>query len=176
MDRFVQFFSSLRLTLVFLALAFLLVFAGTLAQVNLGLYTVQSEFFRSFFVYWTPKGAHWKIPVFPGGWLIGLVLTVNLLAAHITRFRFSRGKIGILIVHSGLILLLLGQFFTERYQVESTMRLEVGVPRNYSEDSRQTELAIIDSTDPTQDSVVSIPASMLEKGGDIHPATLPFTV
>ncbi len=176
MDRFVQFISSLRLTLVFLAFAFVLVFVGTLAQVCLGLYAVQSEFFHSFFVYWTPQGTHWSIPVLPGGWLIGWVLTVNLLAAHITRFRLSRGKTGILIMHAGLILLLLGQFFTERYQVESQMRLEVGKPRSYSEDSRRIEFAIIDVTDPTQDKVVSIPGSKVEKGGDIRIPDLPFTV
>ncbi len=95
-DRFVKIFSSLRLTIVCLILALVLVFAGTLAQVRLGLYAVQSEFFRSFFVYWTPAGSHWKIPVFPGGWLIGAVLMVNLLAAHIQRFQFSRRKIGLL--------------------------------------------------------------------------------
>ncbi len=109
-DRFVSFFSSLRLTIVCLGLAAVLVFAGTLAQVRLGLYAVQSEFFRSFFVYWTPGGGHWKIPVFPGGWSIGLVLLVNLLAAHIQRFHFSRRKIGLLLVHAGLILLLAGFF------------------------------------------------------------------
>ena len=37
-DRFVSFFSSLRLTIVCLALAFVLVFVGTIAQVKLGLY------------------------------------------------------------------------------------------------------------------------------------------
>src|SRR5208283_2616194 len=109
-DRFVSLFSSLRLTLVCLSLALVLVFAGTLAQVHLGLYAVQAGYFRSFFVYWRPEGSHWRIPVFPGGWLIGLVLVVNLLAAHIRRFHFSRRKIGLLLVHAGLILLL-GGFF-----------------------------------------------------------------
>src|SRR3954471_15834776 len=60
-------FASLRLTVACLALALLLVFVGTLAQVKLGLYTAQSEFFRSVFVYWQPAGSHLRIPVFPGG-------------------------------------------------------------------------------------------------------------
>jgi len=83
LNRFVNFFTSLRLTVVCLCLAILLVFVGTLEQVPLGLYTVQSEFFRSFLIYWTPSGTNWRIPVFPGGWLIGMVLLMNLLAAHI---------------------------------------------------------------------------------------------
>ncbi len=38
MDRFINFFTSLRLTVVCLVLALVLVFVGTLAQVEIGLY------------------------------------------------------------------------------------------------------------------------------------------
>lgn len=175
-DRFVNFFSSMLLTLVCLAMALVLVFAGTMAQVHLGLYAVQSEFFRSFFVYWTPNGSHLKIPVFPGGWLIGVVLMVNLLCAHIKRFHFQRRKIGLLFVHAGLIFLLGGFFISERLQIESQMRLEVGQSRNYAEDNRRNEMVVIDVTDPDRDQVVAIPQTLLEQGGDIHAAKLPFTL
>src|SRR5580692_2232395 len=173
-DRFVNLFTSLRLTVVCLAFALVLVFVGTLAQVQIGLYAAQSEYFRSFFVYWTPAGTHWKIPFLPGGWLIGLVLLVNLLAAHIKRFHFSRKKIGIILIHAGLILLLSGQFLTELFQVESQMRIEVGDTKNYSESGRKNELAVIDTTDPDKDRVVVIPESMLVKGGEIRTPELPF--
>jgi hypothetical protein len=175
-DRFVKLFSSLRLTIVCLSLALVLVFAGTLAQVRLGLYVVQADFFRSFLVYWTPEGSHWKIPVFPGGWSIGLVLLVNLLAAHIQRFHFSRRKIGLLVVHAGLILLLVGFFLTDIFQIESQMRLEVGEAKSYAEDSRRNELVVIDVTNPDRDDVVSIAQSVLEQGGEIHPPGLPFAL
>ena len=79
LDSLVKFFTSLRLTVVCLALGMGLVFAGTLAQVDLGLYKAQNEFFRSFFVYWGPKGASWRIPVFPGGYLIGGVLLISFV-------------------------------------------------------------------------------------------------
>jgi hypothetical protein len=172
--RVVNFFTSIRLTVVCLCLAILLVFGGTLAQVHLGLYAVQSEFFRSFLIYWTPQGTHWKIPVYPGGWLIGLVLLVNLLAAHIKRFKLERRKLGIILIHAGLIMLLVGQFLTEIFQVESQMRIEVGGTKNYSEDSRKNELAVIDVTDPDKDRVVAIPESLLAKGGEIRTPLLPF--
>ena len=45
-DYLIRFFSSLRLTVVCLGLGILLVFLGTLAQVDLGLYKAQNEFFR----------------------------------------------------------------------------------------------------------------------------------
>jgi hypothetical protein len=175
-DRFISFFTSLRLTVVCLALALVLVFVGTLAQVQIGLYAAQSEYFRSFFVYWTPKGTQWRIPFLPGGWLIGLVLLVNLLAAHIKRFQLSRKKIGIILIHAGLILLLGGQFLTELFQVEGQMRLEPGDVKNYSENARKAELAVIDTTDPDQDRVVAIPESLLAQGGEIRTPALPFTL
>jgi hypothetical protein len=175
-DRFISFFTSLRLTVACLALALVLVFAGTLAQVQIGLYAAQSEYFRSFFVYWTPNGTHWKIPFLPGGWLIGLVLLVNLLAAHIKRFQLSRKKIGIILIHAGLILLLGGQFLTELFQVESQMRIQVGDSANYSESPRKNELAVIDTTDPDKDRVVAIPESIVAKGGEIRTPGLPFAL
>ena len=176
MDRFINFFTSLRLTVVCLVAALVLVFVGTLAQVEIGLYQAQAEFFRSFFVYWTPGGTHLKIPVLPGGWLIGLVLLVNLLAAHIKRFDFSRKKAGLMLIHSGLILLLGGQFVTEIFQVESQMRIEVGQTVNYSENGRDNELAVIDVTEPDKDRVVAIPESLLAGGGEIRTAALPFAL
>jgi len=38
---------------------------GTLAQVHLGLFKAQNEFFRSLLVYWQPAGASFQIPIFP---------------------------------------------------------------------------------------------------------------
>lgn len=174
MRRLLSVLTSLRLTVVCLVAALLLVFIGTLAQVEIGLYDVQSNFFRSFFVYWSPAGSHWKIPVFPGGWLIGLVLLINLLAAHIQRFKFTPKKFGIILIHAGLIFLLAGQFLTELFQRESTMRIEPGQTRNYTEAPRKNELAVIDVTDPKNDTVTVIPESYLAKGGDIQAPALPF--
>jgi hypothetical protein len=175
-NRVFKFFSSLRLTVVLLGLALILVFIGTLAQVELGLYTAQSEYFRSLFVFWQPKGANWKIPVFPGGWLLGGLLLINLLAAHIKRFQITKKKIGIFLIHGGLILLLLGQFFTELFQIESNIRFEEGETRNYSEDTRLNELAIIDVSNPDHDQVYSIPETLLAKSGEIRDAKLPFVI
>jgi hypothetical protein len=175
-NKTVNFFTSLRLTVVCLTLALGLVFIGTLAQVNLGLYIVQERFFHSFLVWWHPKGASWQIPVWPGGYLLGTVLLVNLVAAHIKRFEVSRKKIGIFVVHAGLILLLLGQLFTEIFQVESYMYLPEGTSKNYTESGRKSELAIVDMSDPKEDQVYSIPERMLAKNQLIADPKLPFRI
>ena len=176
LDRLINFFTSLRLTVVCLVLALVLVFWGTLAQVDLGLYKAQNEFFRSFIIYWGPKGASWRIPVFPGGYLIGGVLLLNLLATQVRRYAFSLSRVGLWMVHVGLILLLLGQLLTDLLSRESTLHLREGEARNYSEVERQAELAIVDATDPATDKVVAISQGALATQKTISPGGLPFTI
>src|ERR1051325_7260804 len=175
---FFNFFASLRLTVVTLAMALVLVFVGTLAQVNLGLYLAQENYFSSLFVMWGPQSADWKIPVWPGGYLLGAVLLLNLIAAHIKRFTFTRKKAGIFIVHAGLIVMFVGQFATQLLQVESFMSLPTGDTRNYSESQRRHELAVIDVTDPKVDKVVAIPEKVLanNQGKEIRVPELPFAI
>ena len=176
LDSIIAFFTSLRLTVVCLVLGMLLVFLGTMAQVDLGLYKAQNEYFRSFFVYWGPKGGAWKIPVFPGGYLVGTVLVINLVSSHFKRFKFSRDKAGIWMVHAGLILLLLGQLGTDMLSRESSMHLRNGETRNYSESDRQLELAVVDTTDRDLDKVVAIPHPALARNSEIRHPELPFTI
>ncbi|MBA3963950.1 MAG: cytochrome c biogenesis protein ResB [Chthoniobacterales bacterium] len=169
-------FASLRLTVVCLGCGMLLIFLGTLAQVHLGIHAVQARYFQSLLVFWSPRGADWKIPILPGGYLLGTVLLVNLIAAHATRFEVSRKKIGIFLLHLGVILLLLGQLLTGLYARETQMRLDNGQTLGYSEAPREVELAVIDVTDPSFDQVVSVPEEVLARGGTIQNPTLPFTI
>jgi hypothetical protein len=175
-DPLIRFFTSLRLTVVCLGFAILLVFFGTLAQVDLGLYKAQNEFFRSFIVFWGPKTATWKVPVLPGGYLVGGILLINLIASHVTRFKWTRAKIGIWLTHFGLILLLLGQLGTDMLSRESTLHLREGEAKNYSESDRQAELAVIDTTDPDTDKVFAIGQGSLMHKREIKPGDLPFTI
>ena len=87
--------SSLRLTVALFAVSMVLVFAGTLAQVDHDVNYVVARYFRCWTTWielqvffprsMTVPGA---LP-FPGGWLLGALLTVNLLAAHLVRFRVA---------------------------------------------------------------------------------------
>jgi len=172
----IKFFSSLRLTVVCLAFGIVLVFAGTLAQVDLGLYKAQNQFFRSFFIYWSPTGGSLRIPVFPGGYLLGGVLLHNLVTAHLTRFKWTRKKAGLWLIHFGLILLLLGQLLTDLLARESGMQLFEGETKNYSEAFRGTELALVDKSDPKNDLVYSIPESMYVHKTEVRDSRLPFSL
>ncbi|MEO6874010.1 MAG: cytochrome c biogenesis protein ResB [Opitutaceae bacterium] len=174
--HFRDFFVSLKLTVVLLALSMGLVFAATLDQVNLGIWAVQAKYFHSFFVLWKIPGTDIPVPVYPGGYLVGGFLLANLLSAHIYRFKLSWKKAGILLVHSGLILLLLGEFFTGLWQEEFQMQLKEGETKNYSESYRFNELAIINTSDPKFDDVVAVPESLLQTGRAIQHPKLPFRV
>ena len=154
--KIVDLFTSLKLTIVCLAAGMALIFAGTLAQVHLGIHEAQQRYFQSWLVWWPPEGNGFRIPIFPGGHLIGAVLLVNLIAAHVKRFRWTRKKFGIHLIHAGLIIMLAGGLFTDLFAVESHMRLERGDTKNYSEDQRHLELAVIDTTDPDLDQVTAI--------------------
>jgi hypothetical protein len=169
-----DFFVSLRLTVALLVFGMLLVFAATLDQVNLGIWAVQEKYFRSFIVY--GRFGSFAVPMFPGGYLIGGLLLINLVAAHVYRFSFTWRKTGIQLAHFGLILLLLGELFTGILQEDFQMRIGRGETVNYAESFRDTELAIIDTTDAQFDEIVAVPSPLLQKGRPIQHPKLPFRV
>ncbi len=172
----VDLLTSLKLTIVCLAAGMVLIFAGTIAQVHLGIHEAQQRYFQSMFVWWPAEGRGVKFPIFPGGHLIGAVLLVNLIAAHAKRFRWEYRKLGIHLTHAGLIIMLAGGLFTDLFAVESHVRLTRGDTRNYSEDQRRTELAVIDTSDPELDQVTAIPENVLRRGGTIDHWSLPFRI
>ena len=175
-DRLYKFFTSLQLTVALLALGLVVVFWGTLAQVHLGLYKAQNDFFRSFFIYWAPSWSSLRLPIFPGGYFIGWMLLINLFAAHFRYYQPGQKKYGIVMVHFGVVLLLFGQLLTDVLSNESLMHLRNGDTRNYSEAPRRFELAVIDTTDAQADKVVAIPGSRLLQGNDISHPEMPFTI
>jgi len=178
-DEFITFFTSLKLTVVLLALSIVLIFWATLAQVELGIWGVQEQFFKTFFVLKKIPGTEIPVPVFPGGYFIGGLLLINLILSHVYRFRFTWAKSGIQLTHGGLILLLLGELFTGLWQQDYQLRLDEGVEKNYSESFRAQEIAIADTTHPDFDDVVILPDRLLAKRGargEVQHPKLPFRV
>ncbi|MDB5321349.1 MAG: cytochrome c assembly protein [Phycisphaerales bacterium] len=92
-------FASLTLTVILLAFSMVLIYAGTLAQVDTDIWKVQHQYFHSFIAWmplqdlvprFTAVPAHeWGRIPFPGGYIIGSLLLINLLSAHAVRFKFS---------------------------------------------------------------------------------------
>ncbi|HTY88018.1 MAG TPA: cytochrome c biogenesis protein ResB [Candidatus Acidoferrum sp.] len=174
LTRLYRFFSSLKLTVACLVLGCIIVFWGTIAQVHLGLFKAQNEFFRSFFVYWQPAGSGWHFPIFPGGYFIGTLLLLNLFVAHFRYYQPGRRKIGILLIHLGIVLLLLGQMLTDLLSRESMLHLRLGETKNYTEADRAFELAVLDTTRPDLNQVVAIPCSRLVRQGQADIPGMPL--
>ncbi len=180
--RIVKPLASLRLTVTLFGLSIFLIFAGTGAQVELGIWAVMEQYFRTA-IAWidvdalllgvTDTGLAFP---FPGGWIIGGLLLVNLIAAHLTRFRLSWKRSGILLIHSGLIVLILSEFVTGLYAEEGQMTIYEGGASNFIEDIREVELAIVDKSDPRFDEVHAIPQSRLDPGRTIEDPSLPLTI
>ena len=175
MKSLFQFFSSLKLTVVLLAFSMVLIFFGTLDQVQYGIWHTQKLYFESFIAVWAyPEQAvgcdrlFWlRIPM-PGGYLLGGLLFINLLAAHFTRFKMTWKKSGIFLVHFGLVLLLVSELMTDLLSKESQMPVDEGGRSNYSQSYRDNELVLIDRNHPEYDSVHAIPAKLLKPGKRIE--------
>ena len=239
--------ASLRLTVSLLGMATFLVFAGTVAQIDKGIWTVVDEYFRCLFAWvefqvflprsWNVPGGVW----FPGGWLIGGLVFINLLSAHLIRFRVQargarfyaglaviavgvvqtylviagvfnqdiaatesaafwrvllrlakgggaagvlmagcvllfRKRAGIVLLHSGIVMLLIAEFVTGTTAVEGRMRINAGESVNFIEHVRTVELVFIDRSDPDTDHVTVIPMRVLRRGGVIRDNRLPVDV
>jgi len=192
--------ASLRLTVILFLISLFLVFAGTLAQVDNPTWTAVTDYFRSFFVFvpsqvfvrffqafrWVPPTTQWGGGFyFPGGWTVGFLLLINLLAAHAVRFKFNWKRSGILMIHSGLIVLMIGELVTGLFAVEGNMTMEQGGATNYLE-LRETsgflgkingpELAFSDLSNPKSEKVVVIPNHMIRNKGKLSDPALPFDI
>ena len=97
--------ASLKFTCVLLLLSMVLVFVGSLAQAQADVWVVVSQYFRTWVADvelshlfppsmfpgisqydWEGLGRLKSLP-FPGGWTIGTLMFINLLAAHSLRFK-----------------------------------------------------------------------------------------
>lgn len=161
--------ASLRLTVALFLMAMFLILAGTLAQVNQGIWEVIHTYFRSLFV-WIPLQVfvpdQIKLPgyiPFLGGFAICGLLLINLIAGHVVRFRAGVKHIGMWMIHSGIILLIVGEIVTGLLAYEGNLSLRVGGSSNFTENLHAVELAIIDTSDEKVDKVTVVSQRLLEK-------------
>ena len=138
-----------------------------------------------------------KIP-FPAGKLIGWTMLVNLLAAHTLQLvnlvqgvkkqagrsnttsldvlKVLAKRTGIYIIHGGILLLLVGEAVTREAGVEQNMAIDEGGSANMAIDTRNYELAFVNTTASTTDTVTVVPHTLLKPNGKLGDAQLPVDI
>jgi hypothetical protein len=168
-----KFLSSLRLTIWLLGLSVVLIFLGSIAQAPEGLWNAQVRWFKSLVVIRHAGDDWWVPPIYPGGHLLGGVLLINLLSAHFKRFKMEFQKFGIQLTHFGIIVLLIGQFVTDKTAVESFLGMEEGEAKNFTEHHRDAELIFLTDKNADADEVVSFHEDLFRPHGLFVKSKLP---
>ena len=182
MQSLIRKLGSLRFSVVLLALSTLLVFLGTIDQANFGIHHSMEKYFNSWLVYSPavslislilfktyPSFLDWMVVPLPGGLTLGVLLSLNLIFAHIRYLRFHWSQFGILLIHGGLILLLFSGFLGSLVQSEWNMALdEGGEPVNHLKAFRGVELGLVNVTDPEKRVHHVVDVEEISPGDRIH--------
>lgn len=157
----------------------LLTFLGTLEQVDYGIYDIQQKYFNSVVVSYTLAN---RVPILlPGGGLLMVLLSLNLLCGGMVRIKKRWSRAGILVVHSGIALLLLSGFITYAFSNEGYLTLY----ENQQSDKFQSyyiwEICVKETTDDGSVREHIIPGELFESASNEMPVTfhsseLPFAI
>ena len=147
----------------------ILVFVGTIAQRDMGLYYAQQKYFSNWLAWFGP------VPV-PSGRLTMLIMFLNMTSLLFRHTLWKMKKVGIIIVHLGALLLLIGGGITAWFSFEGNMVLDEGSQSNFIVNSQQSELAFINTTQPDYDDIISLPEKILTNGNILNSTRLPFSI
>ncbi len=112
----------------------LLTWLGTLEQVDHTLLATTKKYFNYRTLYLFPEFNDKTVPIpLPNGFWVGLVFFFNLLLGTILRVRKSWKQVGILISHSGMLLLLLSAFVTQVWSKRGNMAIDEGETSNVAQ-------------------------------------------
>lgn len=178
--RIVEPFASIKITITLMALAIVLIFFATWAQKDIGIWEVQKHYFYTWITYFdfttggkiNPETGLFE-PVrtvfrlyMPGGYIVGGGLLISLSLAPIVHFKLAKRKMGVHLIHLGIVILLIGELITGLRAQESQMSIREGQTTNYAETVFPfvSELALINVTEPDHHRVYAIDESKLEPG------------
>lgn len=169
--------ASYGFAIVLLAFLFLLTLLGTLEQVDHGLYDAQKKYFESFCVVYE---LYDTVPIIlPGAYLVMALLFVNLVCGAIIRAPKNWTRPGMLIAHTGILVLLLGGLVTYHFSIRGHMTLYEGESSNEFESYYDWEIAITQVGDTAEDRQWIIPQEDFtdlepEDARTFHALALPF--
>ncbi len=146
LQKLAQGLASFGFSCILLLFMMFLVWAGTMEQVDHGLYEVQKKYFDSFFL--VHRIGPISIPL-PGVHLLLCLMAVNLTIGGILRLRKSWSRAGILVAHLGIAMLLLSGFVKFWFATDGHMTLFEGENSAEYQSYHLWELAVIKSSGDT---------------------------
>jgi hypothetical protein len=132
----IKILASLKLTVILIAILGVIVIWGTFYQVDHGIYAAQKRFFGSWFFL-----ELLFIPL-PGIKTIITLLAINLLASGVRVFSFRIEKFGILLMHLGTAILIVGAGIAASLINESTITLAEGESTSVALRSHEWEISL----------------------------------
>ena len=147
-----------------------LVFFGTIAQKDIGLFAAQNKYFSSIVIW-----IYGFLPL-PGGLLTMTILFINLLA-FILKMQWTKYKIGVIIIHLGALILLIGAAITNVFSEEGNMIIIENNESNYMQSFYYKEFTIL-NLDEYSDSieVINFNEKILIPGNTLSYPNLPFKI
>ena len=146
-----------------------LIVIGTLAQRDMGLFAVQEKYFSSWFVWF------WYLPT-PGGRMTMLLIFINLTFFIFSKTLWKKDKLGLLILHLGGYMMLIGGGLTAIFSSEGNIVIDEGAKSNFVEDYYYMELAIINTSDLYYDHYTIFDIPLLKPGKVLSHQDLTFKI
>ena len=153
--RVLDLFASLKLAMVLLLLLALLTYLGTVAQVEHGLYEAQQKYFSSYFL--IERVGPVPVPL-PGANLVLTLLFFNLVVGGMLRLRGGTKKLGVMVAHLGMAVLLVSGFVEYHERNEGHLTLYEGQSAAYYQSFYESEIAVSRalSADEVEERVVPV--------------------
>ena len=138
--QLIKFISSPKVFSYTVVWLIVIVFFGTIAQKDVGLYASQVKYFSSYYFLFAGF-----LPL-PGGRITIIIMTVNLASSLFKKSLWKMKKLGIIIVHIGGLLLLIGGGITAKFSAEGNMVIGEGESSDYVDDYHDMELAFVNTS------------------------------
>ena len=159
-NQLIQYLRKPKLFTFILMWMMFLIVIGTLAQKDMGLFAVQNKYFSSWIIWF------WYLPM-PGGRLTMILMSINLMFFIFSKTLWKVDKLGLLILHLGGLLMLIGGGLTAIFSSEGNIVIDEGAKSNFIEDYYLMELAIINTSNMNYDFFTIFDAPLL-KPGKVH--------
>ena len=148
----------------------LLVFIGTIEQKDIGLFAAQNKYFSSLIIW------KYNIPL-PGGLLTMTILALTLFSFFLKPNIWEKNKIGVLVVHLGALILLIGGGITSAFSKEGNMVILEKNQSNYMHSFYYKEFTIMNLDEyPDSIEVINFNEKILKPNNILSYSTIPFKI